>query len=76
MQKFHHSMEVLEEKTFKKKMMELIYLFLDIPCVLTLKNRINLLNILINSLDSRKSTQAKFLRWLVDKKQQILNLVY
>lgn len=69
-------MEVLEEKTFKKKMMELIYLFLDIPCVLTLKNRINLLNILINSLDSRKSTQAKFLRWLVDKKQQILNLVY
>lgn len=34
-------MEMLEEKTFKKKMMELIFLFLDIQCVLILKNKIN-----------------------------------
>ena len=69
-------MELLEEKTFKKKMMELIYLFQDTPCVLTLKNKINLLNISMHSLDRRMSTQAKFLQWLGDKKQRILNLVY
>ena len=68
-------MEVLEEKTFKKKMMELIYLFLDIPCVLILKNKINLLNILMHSLDRNKSTQVKFLEWQVDKKQRLLNSV-
>ena len=76
MQKFHPKMELLEEKTFKKKMMELIFLFLDIRCVLTLKNKISLLNILTHFLDRRTSTQAKFLPWQVDKKQQILNLVY
>lgn len=76
MQRVNNSMEMLEQKTFKMKMMELIYLFLDIPCVLTLKNKIKLLNILMHSLGKRMSTRAKFLPWLVDKKQQILNLAY